>query len=210
MKKVKSAAVTLEISLPNWNREAFTDMLVAGKTTVPWTNRELLIDDPFFYSHEWDVQKALYERFNHQWGKRKYAAAVREAERLREEYRDEDDLEELLEGCDAVSLFKHRFRVEMRAVRLSANVEIAYCWRRLLKHRPEYVDRCPWHVFQGDRIWQTLQDTELLRAINHTPLQLAEKMDLNAMTPCDWDEVIKTVPELASRRPQHDHDCYVF
>ena len=208
--KRRRATATLEISIPNWNRVAFTDMLVAGETIVPWTNRELLIDDPFFYSHEWDVQKALRERFNHQWGRRKYAAAVREAERLREEYQDEDDLEELLEGCDAVSLFRHRFKVEMRAVRLSANVEIAYCWRRLLKHRPEYVDRCPWHVFQGDRIWQTLQDDELLRAINHTPLQLAEKMDLNAMTSCDWDEAIKTVPELALRRPQHDHDCYVF
>ena len=155
------------------------------------------------------MEKALRERFNHKWGKRKYAAAVREAERMREEYRDEDNLEELLDGCDAVSIFKHRFEVEMREVRCHANMEIAYCWVRLLKHRPEYVDRCPWHVFQGDRIWQTLQDTELLRAINHTPLQLAEKMDLNAMTSCDWDEVIKILPELAARRPKHDYDCYV-
>ena len=208
--KRRSATVTLEIPIPNWNREAFTDMLIAGESTVPWTNRELLIDDPFFYSHESDVQKALYERINHQWGKRRYAAAVREAERLREEFRDEDNLEELLDGCDAVSIFKRRFEVEMREVRCLANMEIAYCWVRLLKHRPEYVDHCPWRVFQGDRIWQTLRDEELLRAINCTPLQLAEKMDLNAMTSCDWDEAIKTVPELAARRPKHDYDCYVF
>ena len=51
--KRRSATATLEIPIPNWNRESFTDMLIAGKTTVPWTNRELLIDDPFFYSHEW-------------------------------------------------------------------------------------------------------------------------------------------------------------
>ncbi len=204
--KRRSAIVTLEIPIPNWNREAFTDMLIAGENIVPWTNRELLIDDPFFYSHEWDVQKALEERFNRKWRKRRYAAAVREAEL----WREEENSDEPPAGCDAVSLFRHRFKVEMRAVRLSANVEIAYCWRRLLKHRPEYVDRCPWHVFQGDRIWQTLQDAELLRAINHTPLQLAEKMDLNAMTSCDWDEAIKTVPELASRRPKKDYDCYVF
>ena len=208
--KRRSATVTLEIPIPNWNREAFTDMLIAGENIVPWTNRDLLIDDPLFYSHEWDVEKALRERFNHKWGKRKYAAAVREAERLREEFRDEDNLEELFDGCDAVSIFKHRFEVEMREVRCHANMEIAYCWARLLKHRPEYVDRCPWHLFQGDRIWQTLRDEELLRAINHTPLQLAEKMDLNAMTSCDWDEAIKTVPELASRRPKKDYDCYVF
>jgi len=29
------------------------------------------------------------------------------------------------------------------------------------------------------------------------------------MTSCDWDEAIKTVPELAARRPKHDYDCYV-
>ena len=208
--KRRSATVTLEIPIPNWNREAFTDMLIAGENIVPWTNRELLIDDPFFYSHESDVQKALEERFNRKWRKRRYAAAVREAEGLREEFRDEDNLEELIDGCDAVSIFKRRFRLEMREVRCLANMEIAYCWRRLLKHRPEYVDRCPWHMFQGDRIWQTLQDAELLRAINHTPLQLAEKMDLNAMTSCDWDEAIKTVPELAARRPKKDYDCYVI
>ena len=194
----------------DYDREALTEMLIAGESVIPGTDRERLIDASFLYSHEWDVAKALTERFTPAWRKRKYAAAVREAERLREEFRDEDDLEELLEGCDAVSIFKHRFEVEMREVRCHANMEIAYCWARLLKHRPEYVDRCPWHLFQGDRIWQTLRDEELLRAINHTPLQLAEKMDLNAMTSCDWDEAIKTVPELASRRPKKDYDCYVF
>ena len=207
--KRRSATVTLEIPIPNWNRKAFTDMLIAGENIVPWTNRDLLIDDPLFYSHEWDVEKALRERFNHKWGKRQYAAAVREAELLREELKDEENLEELLDGCDAVSIFKHRFKVEMREVRCLANMEIAYCWRRLLKRRPEYVERCPWHVFQGDRIWQTLRDEELLRAINYTPLQLAKKMDLNAMTSGDWDEAIKTVPELASRRPKEHYDCYV-
>ena len=193
----------------DYDREALTEMLIAGEAIIPGTYRERLIDASFLYSHEWDVAKALTERFTPAWRKRKYAAARREAERLRDEFRDEDDLEDLLDGCDAVSIFKCRFRLEMREVRCHANMEIAYCWVRLLKHRPEYVDRCPWHVFQGDRIWQTLQDEELLRAINCTPLQLAKKMDLNAMTSCDWDEAIKTVPELAARRPKHDYDCYV-
>ena len=193
----------------DYDREALTEMLIAGETVIPGTDRERLIDASFLYSHEWDVEKALTEHFTPAWRKRKYAAALREEERLREEFRDEDDLEDLLDGCDAVSIFKHRFEVEMREVRRFANMEIAHCWVRLLKHRPEYADRCPWHMFQGDRIWQTLRDDELLRAINCTPLQLAEKMDLNAMTSCDWDEAIKTVPELAARRPKHDYDCYV-
>ena len=193
----------------DYDREALTEMLIAGESVIPGTDRERLIDASFLYSHEWDVAKALTERFTPAWRKRKYAAAVREAERLREEFRDEDDLEELLEGCDAVSIFKHRFEVEMREVRCLANMEIAYCWVRLLKHRPEYAARCPWHMFQGDRIWQTLRDEELLHAVGCTALQLAGKMDLNAMTSCDWDEAIKTVPELAALRPKHDYDCYV-
>ena len=204
--KHRGTTATLEIPIPNWNREAFTDMLIAGENIVPWTNRELLIDEPFFYSHELDVTRALEERFNRKWRKRKYVAAVREAEL----WRDEENSDKPISGCDAVSIFKRRFKIEMREVRLFANMEIAHCWVRLLKHRPEYVDRCPWRVFQGDRIWQTLRDEELLRAINCTPLQLAEKMDLNAMTSCDWDEAIKTVPELAARRPKKDYDCYVI
>ncbi|MBP5538490.1 MAG: hypothetical protein J6X69_01440 [Bacteroidales bacterium] len=207
--KRRSATVTLEIPLPNYNREAFMEMLIAGENIVPWTNRDLLIDEPFFHSHEGDVQRALEKHFTRKWRKRKYAAAVREAELLREELKDEENLKELLDGCDAVSIFKRRFKFEMRDIRIMANIEICRCWVKILKHRPEYVDRCPWRFFQGDRIWQTLRDEELLRAINYTPLQLAKKMDLNAMTSCDWDEAIKIVPELAARRPKEHYDCYV-
>ena len=209
MKKVKSAAITIEIPIPNWNRDGFTAMLIAGKTTPPWTDRKLLIEEPFFHSHEDDVQQALGKHFTRKWRKRKYAAAVREAELLREELENEENLEELLEGCDAVSIFKRRFKREMRDIRIMANIEICRCWVEILKHRPEYVDRCPWRFFQGDRIWQTLENKELLRAINHTPLRLAEKFNLNAMTSADWDEVLKIVPELAPRRPNEHYDCYV-
>ena len=204
--KSPDTAAALGILIPNRNRKAFTDMLIAGETIVPGTEQELLIDEPFFYSHEWDVERALRERFSIEWRKREYAVAIRDAERWQKYVQEGENPD----GLDAVMFFKYRIKNELRWVRRSANDEIARCWVRLLKHRPEYVDRCPWRVFQGDRIWQTLRDEELLRAIKHTPLQLAEKMDLNAMTSCDWDEAIKTVPELAARRPKHDYDCYVF
>lgn len=193
--KHRSTTITLEISIPDWNREAFTDMLVAGENIVPWTNRALLIDEPFFYSHETDVENALTERFTPEWRKRKYAYACREAELLSEELPDEE--------FDASAIFKRMVRRELRQVRVSANIEIARCWVNLLKRRPQYADRCPWRFFQYDLIWQTLRDEELLRAINCTPLQLAEKMDLNAMSAGDWNEVLKIVPELAARRPSN-------
>ena len=199
--------VTVKIKLPDYNRQAFTDLLIAGKEIVPFHNYALLIDHDFFYSHESDVEAAFEERFNHEWGKREYASAVSEAEQLREEFRNEENIDKLLESCDANSIFKRDFKRAMRRVRIFANMEIARCWIRLLKHRPEYVDRCPWHFFQDDRIWQTLQDEELLTAIKQTPLQVAKKMNLNAMSQGDWDEVLKIVPELASRRPKNN--CYV-
>ena len=195
--------VTVKIKLPDFNRQAFTDLLIAGKKIVPFHNYALLIDHDFFYSHESDVEAALDERFNHEWGTRKHALAVR----LQESLLEEENLDKIPDGCDANSFFKHLFKLEMRHVRSAANAEIAHCWVTLLKHRPEYVDRCPWHFFQGDRIWQTLQDEELLNAIKQTPLQVAQKMNLNAMSGPDWDEVLKIVPELASRRPKNN--CYV-
>ena len=195
--------VTVKIKLPDYNRKAFTDLLIEGKEIVPFTNYALLIDHQFFYSHESDVEEALEERFNHEWGTRKYALAVR----LQEALLEEENLDKIPDGCDANSFFKHLFKLEMRHVRSAANAEIAHCWVKLLKHRPEYVDRCPWHFFQGDRIWQTLQDEELLNAIKQTPLQVAQKMNLNAMSGPDWDEVLKIVPELARHRPKNN--CYV-
>ena len=194
--------VTVKIKLPDYNRKTFTDLLIAGKDYVPFVDIAL-IDHKFFYSHESDVEEALVERFNHEWGKREYALAVR----LQESLLEEENLDKIPDGCDANSFFKHLFKLEMRHVRIRANAEIAHCRVRLLKHRPEYADRCPWHFFQGDRIWQTLQDEKLLNAIKQTPLQVAEKMNLNAMSVPDWDEVLKIVPELASRRPKNN--CYV-
>ena len=194
-RKIAPALCTLEISLPDCDRFAFTEKLISGETIIPWTNRELLIDAPFFYSHETDVENALTERFPPEWRKRKYAAACREAELLSEELPDEE--------FDASAIFKRMVRRELRQVRVSANLEIAHCWVNLLKRCPQYADRCPWRFFQYDLIWQTLRDEELLRAINCTPLQLAEKMDLNAMSAGDWDEVLRIVPELAVRRPSN-------
>ena len=196
---------TVKIKLPDYNRKAFTDLLIEGKEIVQFHNYALLIDHQFFSSHESDVEEALNERFNHEWGTRKYALAVR----LQESLLEEENLDKIPDGCDANSFFKHLFKLEMRHVRSAANAEIAHCWVILLKHRPEYVDRCPWHFFQGDRIWQTLQDEELLNAIKQTPLQVARKMNLNAMSSADWDEVLKIVPELASRRPKNDYVCIV-
>ncbi|MBQ6597300.1 MAG: hypothetical protein IJH79_07090 [Lentisphaeria bacterium] len=188
----------------SFDRESFTAMLIEGKTTVPGTEKELLIDAPFFYSTAEDVQREMKALFTPEWIGRKCSRVRRNAAywaaRCPEDFPDE--------AAEAHDSFRREIRREMRWIRGHANIEICRCWVKVLKHRPEYADRCPWRFFQGDRIWQTLQDGELLHSIKYTPLQLAEKFDLNAMTQPDWDEAIKTVPELAPRRSKHD--CYVI
>ena len=185
-----------EIVIPNRNRIVFTDMLIAGETIVPGTKHDLLIDEPFFYSHEWDVEKALKKIYTIEWRKRKYAAAIRYTE--------------YYQSLDADEIFKLMVKSELGRARSIANDEISRCWVRLLKHRPEYVDRCPWRFFQGDSIWMTLRDDKLLHTIKHTPRQLAEKMDLKAMSSPDWDEMLKIVPELATRRPKKEYNYNGF
>ena len=125
--------VTVKIKLPDYNRKAFTDLLIEGKEIVPFHNYDLLINHQFFYSHESDVEEALEERFNHEWGKRKYASAVREAEQLRKYFLEEEKLDKIPYGCDANSIFKRDFKRAMRHVRIHANIEIARCWIELLK-----------------------------------------------------------------------------
>ncbi len=93
----RTVTATLTIPLPGYDRESFTDMLIAGETIVPWTTRDLLIDEAFFYSHESDIEEAFEERFTPEWRKREYAAAVREAELLREELKNEENLEGTLQ-----------------------------------------------------------------------------------------------------------------
>lgn len=56
----------------------------------------------------------------------------------------------------------------------------------------------------------TLRDDKFLHTIKHTPRQLAEKMDLKAMSSPDWDEVLKIVSELATRRPKKEYDYNGF
>ena len=115
--------VTVKIKLPDYNRQAFTDLLIAGKKIVPFHNYALLIDHNFFYSHESDVEAALDERFDQEWRKREYASAISEAEQLRKYFLEEEKLDKIPYGCDANSIFKRRFKLAMRDVRIHANME---------------------------------------------------------------------------------------
>ena len=187
------------------DRDLLTKKLLKGGDAIPREERERLIASPILYSRETDIRKALKWRFNAAWRKREAKKARQWAAYGASEYPEEipDEI------AEAHRIFRRDFRWAMRDVRIYANISICRCWVALLKRFPKYADRCPWRCFQGDRIWETLRDGELLHAIGHTPLQLAEKMDLKAMSQPDWDEVLNIVPELVSRRPPYDYSPIV-
>ena len=83
--------VTVKIKLPDYNRKAFTDLLIEGKEIVPFHNYDLLIDHQFFYSHESDVEELLNERLDQEWRKRKYESAVYQEEYWKEYFLEEEN-----------------------------------------------------------------------------------------------------------------------
>ncbi len=187
------------------DRDLLTMKLLEGGDAIPKEERERLIASPILYSRETDIRKALKWRFNAAWRKREAEEARKWAAHWASEFPEEipDEI------AEAHRIFRRDFRWAMRDVRIYANISICRCWVQLLKRFPQYVDCCPWRYFQGDRIWQTLRDEELLQALDLTPRQLAEKMNLNAMSSADWDEVLHIVPELAPRRPPCDYSPIV-
>ena len=183
------------------DRDLLTKKLIEGGDAISEAERERLIAAPILYSRETDIRKVLRWRFTPAWRKRQAEKARKWAAYWASKY--PEDFPD--EATEARRMFRRKIRREMRQIRIHANISICRCWVQLLKRFPQYVDRCPWRCFQGDRIWQTLRDEELLQALDLTPRQLAEKMNLNAMSSADWDEVLHIVPELASRRPPCDY-----
>ena len=198
---VISRAVLIRATRSDRDRRILTAELIESEKPIPPEIRERLIAMPLFYSHASDVEAALKERFTPARQRRLMREARKWASYWASKY--PEDFPD--EAAEAHRMFRRKIRREMRQIRIHANISICRCWVELLKRFPQYVNRCPWHCFQGDRIWQTLRDEELLQALDLTPRQLAEKMNLNAMSSADWDEVLHIVPELASRRPPYDY-----
>ena len=198
---VISRAVLIRATRSDRDRRILTAELIESEKPIPPEIRERLIAMPLFYSHASDVEAALKERFTPARQRRLMREARKWASYWASKY--PEDFPD--EAAEARRMFGRDFRQEVRQARIIANISICRCWVQLLKRFPQYADRCPWRCFQGDRIWQTLRDEELLQALDLTPRQLAEKMNLNAMSSADWDEVLHIVPELASRRPPCDY-----
>lgn len=155
-----------------------------------------LILSPELYSIEHDMEEWMLE--NRAYWMKKLPQLRRSNCRIQKELEEEDPAMKKYAGNywrirKIVSFYER----ERRLWRICCNANIARFWQRLLTVRPEFANRCPWRCFQGDSIWQSLQDEAFCLALKLTPEELAQKFNLHTLSQPDWDEVLKVAPGLA-------------
>ena len=165
------------------DRHEILDLLLKDHT------HDSLIERPELYSIEEDIYQWMFETRDY-WNER--------IPRLMEDYRK-----------------IHRraykqYRREHGYARSHFYGWLAKFWRVLLTKRSEFADCCPWHTFRGDMIWMSLQDDQFCNAIGIPKKELALKMPLKIMSSCDWDELLKIVPELKSEKDKLIANGYKF
>ena len=181
------------------NRDEILELLLKDKY------HDELIERPELYSIEEDIYHWMFETRDY-WNekipkiieseRRDYEELKRDEPEYYWQYEAKYDTEE--------NHRKHAYRYYRRwrgFHRGSLHGEISWFWRKLLTKRPEFANRCPWHSFRGDNIWMALQDEAFCKAVGLPKKELALKMPLKIMSSCDWEELLKTVPEL---QPYYD------
>ena len=167
-----------------------------------------------FYSIEEDIYQWMFETRDY-WNER--------IPRLMEDYRKEGEelkIEDPEYYCRYCTQYYTEENIHRRAYKQYRREHgyarshfygwLAKFWRVLLTKRPEFADRCPWHTFRGDMIWMSLQDDQFCNAIGIPKKELALKMPLKIMSSCDWDELLKIVPELKSEKDKLIASGYKF
>ena len=176
------------------NRDEILDLLLKDKA------HDELIERAELYSIEEDLYQWMFETRDY-WNKKIPKLIERERMYYEELKRNEPEYYWQHEAkYDTVENFrKYAYRHYRRwhgHKRGSLHGEISWFWRRLLSRRPEFAERCPWNSFRGDHIWWALEDDDFCNAIGIPKKELALKMPLKIMSRCDWDELLKIVPEL--------------
>ncbi len=190
------------------DRQTILDLLLKDHT------HDALIDSPELYSIEEDIYQWMFETRDY-WNER--------IPRLTDHYRKEgeelkkEDPEYYWRYCTQYYTEENihrradkRYRRECGYARSHFYGQLAKFWRVLLTKRPEFADRCPWHAFRGDMIWMSLQDDEFCNAIGIPKKEIALKMPLKIMSSCDWDELLKIVPELKAEKDKLIASGYKF
>ena len=173
-----------------------------------------LIERPELYSIEEDITQWMFEMRN-EWNNEfqrlmeLYRKESEELKREEPEYYWQHEAKYDTEDNYRKRAYRHYHRGHGHE-RSYFHGELAWFWRNLLTKRPEFASRCPWRSFRGDMIWITLHDKEFCKAVGIPKKELALKMPLKLMSPCDWDELLKIVPELKTERDRLLAEGYKF
>lgn len=189
-------------------RQMILELLLKDKS------HDELIELPELYSIEEEIYQWLFET------KDELVKSVFSVFRTRKRNEIDEAVQEESEGCQPNRAFecstvrirkvlRRYYRMSCSFQRICLREDIVRFWRELLRRRPEFAERCPWHFFRWDVIWQTLQDDEFCKAIGIPKKELALKMPLKLMSPCDWDELLKAVPELKPYRDRLTASRYI-
>ena len=189
-------------------RQMILELLLKDKS------HDELIKSPELYSIEEDITQWMFETRDY-WNEKIPKIMEYEKKSSEELKRDEPEYywqyEAKYDTEDNSRKYAYRYYRRWRGFkRGSLQGEIYWFWRRLLTKRPEFADRCPWNSFRGDHIWWALKDDEFCNAIGIPKKELALKMPLKIMSRCDWDELLKIVPELKPERDRLIAEGYKF
>lgn len=139
-----------------------------------------LILSPELYSIEHDMEELMRE--NRAYWMKKLPQLRRRICRMQKELEEEDPTMKKYAGDywrvrELIFFYKQYQQLH----RICCNANIAWFWQRLLTARPEFANRCPRRFFQGDCIWQSLQDKAFCLALKLTPEELAQKFNLHTL-----------------------------
>ncbi len=181
------------------DREEILDLLLRNRSN------DSLVERPELYSIEDDIYQGMFEERDY-WNEKlsRFCKICREeGEKLKRE--EPEYFWRYGSKCYTDKgirrwAWEHWHRERGRE-RSACHGRLACFWRSLLTARPEFVDRCPWHVFRGDNIWMALRDEDFCRALAMPKAEIAFKMPLKIMSRPDWEALLETVPEL---QPEYD------
>ena len=81
---------TTIVKMPNCKLNTLTNLLIEGKTIIPFANNKFIIEHVVFYSNKLEVECALKEYFTKTWQQQQYRKATRIVKFKRELFIEEE------------------------------------------------------------------------------------------------------------------------
>ena len=81
---------TITVKTPNCKRNTLTNLLIEGKTIIPFADNKFIIEHVLFYSNKLEVEYTLKEYFTKTWQQQQYRKVTRIVKLKRELFIEEE------------------------------------------------------------------------------------------------------------------------